>query len=175
MSSIEGLKPYALLGGYNAAELWPTINLILPTWILLAVAPRWKHTPTLTLMGPIIHAVIYTLSALSVMLAGDDGDGNSAPVDFSSLEGVVALFKDPNGVFVGWVHYVVYDALVGRWIAQDSVERGASSMFHALVIVPCLLLALMFGPMGWLLYISMVRTFLLPSNNESTVGKAKSG
>eukprot|EP00594_Rhizosolenia_setigera_P020104 CAMPEP_0178956670 /NCGR_PEP_ID=MMETSP0789-20121207/10422_1 /TAXON_ID=3005 /ORGANISM="Rhizosolenia setigera, Strain CCMP 1694" /LENGTH=149 /DNA_ID=CAMNT_0020638703 /DNA_START=119 /DNA_END=565 /DNA_ORIENTATION=- len=149
MSTIDSeLKPYALLGGYNAKELWPTVNLILPTWFLLAVAPRWKYTPTLTLAGPIIIAAIYTLSAISMMFTGEDG-GNASEIDFSTLEGIVTLFKDPNGVFVGWVHYVVYDALVGRWIMLDSVERGCSTMVHVLVIVPCLFLALMFGPMGW--------------------------
>mmetsp|Transcript_8704 Transcript_8704/g.12797 ORF Transcript_8704/g.12797 Transcript_8704/m.12797 type:complete len:174 (+) Transcript_8704:140-661(+) len=171
MSTIEGLKPYALLGGYNAAELWPTINLILPTWFLIAVAPRWKYTPTLTLIGPIIHALIYTLSTISLMSDPEHNDGD-AP-DFSTFEGVVNLFKDPNGVFVGWIHYVVFDALVGRWIALDSVDRGCSLLVHVFVIIPIIFLTLMLGPMGWLLYVAVVRTLLLPSSNKNDTTKAK--
>ena len=167
VSTIEGLKPFALLGGYNAAELWPTVNLILPCWLLLVVAPRWKYTSTLTLVGPIIHAVIYTLSAISMMTSPSGGDP-----DFSSLEGIVEMFKDPNGVFIGWIHYVVYDALVGRWIVLDSVDRGASTLIHVLAIVPCLFLALMVGPMGWLLYVAVVRQFVLPGASAASV-KAK--
>jgi hypothetical protein len=157
--AIEGLKPYALLGGYDAAQLWPTVNLVLPGWLLLVIAPRWKYTPMITLVGPIIHAVMYSLGAISHFT--DDG-GDAPEVDFSSLESIVNLFKDPNGVFIGWIHYLVYDALVGRWIALDSVQRGCSTLIHVLVIVPCLFLALMFGPMGWLLYVVVVRKFVLP-------------
>lgn len=157
MSTIEGLKPFVLLGGYNAAELWPTINLITPTWLLLAVAPRWEWTPALTLVGPVFFAAMYALSATSLMLFGGDG---ATDIDFSSLEGIVNLFRDPNGVFVGWIHYVAYDALIGRWIALDAAARGCSLSMHAVAVVPCLFLALMFGPMGWLLYLAVVRPFL---------------
>jgi len=170
MSTIEGLKPYALLGGYNAAELWPTINLILPTWLLLVVAPRWKWTSTITLAGPIFFALMYTLGVISMMLIGEE---DAPEIDFSSLEGIVNLFKDPNGVFVGWVHYVVYDALIGRWITLDSVDRGCSLVMHVLVIVPCLFLALMFGPMGWLLYLAVIRPFLLNTAATSSTTTPK--
>jgi hypothetical protein len=161
---IEGLKPYALLGGYNADELWPTFNFILPTWFLIVLVPRWKYTPTLSLIGPIILSTIYTLSAISLF---SDPDGDTP--DFSTLEGVVTLFKDPNAVFIGWIHYGAYDALIGRWIALDSVERECSALIHVLVIIPCLFISLMLGPIGWLLYIVVIRTFLLrPSKNKNS-------
>ena len=155
---LEGLKPFLLLGGYNAEELWPLVNLILPTWMLCVFLPRWKHTPTLTLIFPIVHAIIYTLGVISTIVYADD---NSPDIDFSSLDGLVELFKDPSGVFVGWVHYCVYDALVGRWLTIDSVERDASTLVHVTVIIPTLFMSLMFGPMGWLIYIAIVRTFVL--------------
>lgn len=155
---LEGLKPFLLLGGYNAEELWPLVNLILPTWMLCVFLPRWKHTPTLTLIFPIVHAIIYTLGVISTIVYADD---NSPDIDFSSLDGIVELFKDPSGVFVGWVHYCVYDALVGRWLTIDSVERDASTLVHVTVIIPTLFMSLMFGPMGWLIYIAIVRTFVL--------------
>lgn len=155
---LEGLKPFMLLGGYNAEELWPLVNLILPTWMLCVFLPRWKHTPTLTLIFPIVHAIIYTLGVISTIVYADD---NSPDIDFSSLDGIVELFKDPSGVFVGWVHYCVYDALVGRWLTIDSVERDASTLVHVTVIIPTLFMSLMFGPMGWLIYIAIVRTFVL--------------
>ena len=159
---LEGLKPFPLLGGYNAEELWPLVNLILPTWMLCVFLPRWKHTPTLTLIFPIVHAIIYTLGVISTIVYADD---NSPDIDFSSLDGIVELFKDPSGVFVGWVHYCVYDALVGRWITIDSVERDASTLVHVTVIIPTLFMSLMFGPMGWLIYIAIVRTFVLKKDS----------
>lgn len=164
-ATIEGLKPFALLGGYTAVELWPFLNFILPTWLLLLLAPSWKWTPTLTLVGPIVFAAVYALSIGSLI-------GGGAEIDFSSFEGVVALFRDPNGVFCGWVHYLVYDALVGRWIALDSVKRGCGTTVHVLVMVPCLVLALMFAPMGWLLYLAAIRPFL-PGSTAKTASKDK--
>ena len=167
-STVEGLKPFALLGGYNAAELWPTVNLIMPCWLLLVVAPRWKYTSTITLVGPIIHAVIYSLSAVSMMTS----PGGEDP-DFSSLEGIMEIFKDPSGVFIGWIHLIVYDALVARWMVLDSVDRGASTLAHVLAIVPCLFFGFLAGPMGWLLYVAVVRQFVLPGASAASDVKAK--
>ncbi|KAL7532365.1 hypothetical protein ACHAXR_005630 [Thalassiosira sp. AJA248-18] len=163
------LTPFLLLGNYNAVELWPTVNLILPTWLLLLIAPRWKLTPSLTLVGPIIMGLIYSLGIISAILFNDGKD--QPDMDFSSLEGVTALFQDPSGVFIGWVHYCCYDALVGRWIVLDSVERGANNLIHVFVIVPILFMALMFGPIGWLAYVAVVRTLVLPPGTDK---KAKS-
>ena len=161
--TLTNLKPFPLLGGYNAEELWPLVNLILPSWMLLVFLPKWKYTPTLSLIGPILHAILYTLGVISTIVYADE---NSPEIDFSSLEGIVELFKEPSGVFIGWIHYCVYDALVGRYITLDSVERGASTLVHVTVIIPTLFLSLMFGPMGWLLYIAVVRTFVLKKNDE---------
>mmetsp|Transcript_69030 Transcript_69030/g.77218 ORF Transcript_69030/g.77218 Transcript_69030/m.77218 type:complete len:178 (+) Transcript_69030:241-774(+) len=160
------LKPFVLLGGLTASELWPTINFILPTWLLLAFLPHWKYTPKVTLIGPLLHAVIYTLGVISLLMDPTHNEGK-AP-DMSTFEGVVLLFQDPNGVFVGWIHYVVYDALIGRWIVLDAMDRGCSVLIHVLVIIPCLLLALLFGPMGWLLYVALIRTLVLPTTTTTT-------
>lgn len=171
MSTFENLKGIPLLGGYNADELWPTVNLALVSWALLVFAPRWRHTPTLTMIAPIIHAVMYTLATTNE-LTTPKGD-NDAPIDMSTLAGVVALFQEPTGVFIGWLHYLVYDVLVGRWIALDSVARGASVPVHALVVAPLLIVSLLFGPAGWLLYVAIVRPFLLPVTAELKSKKTK--
>ena len=59
---------------------------------------------------------------------------SAEPPDFGSLDGVVKLFRDPSGVFVGWLHYCVFDVLVGRWIVADAQSRQASILRHALVL-----------------------------------------
>ena len=45
----------------------------------------------------------------------------------------------------GWLHYLAFDLLTGTWEARDSVSRGVPRW----LLVPCLFLTLMFGPMGW--------------------------
>ena len=69
-----------------------------------------------------------------------DPSDNVSKADFSSLEGVVTMFRDPNGVFCGWVHYVVVDLLVARMEVMDFVQRGASVRFHILMMIPCIIL-----------------------------------
>ena len=133
----------------------------------------------IALVAPILMAVLYTLSLVSLVFFPPPSDDPPPEMDFNSLQGVVTLFKDPNGVFIGWVHYVCYDVLVGRWITMDSVKLGASYTFHFLVIVPTLFLALMFGPTGYLLYVAVVRTILVstasntPSEPTTPTSKAK--
>ena len=157
---LDQLVPYSFLGGYNAAELWPTVNIIMLSWGLYVFAPRWKYTPTLSLIGPLFHALIYTGGLLSQLFSAP---ADAPPIDFSTLEGVVMLFQDPNGVFIGWIHYVVFDALVGRMVVLDSIQRGASLIMHVVFVVPCIILCLLFGPTGWLLY-TIGREIMLPMN-----------
>ena len=146
------LYPLKYLGGYNADQLFDILNLSLPAWVLLAVAPRWKYTRTLTLIPPIIHASLYLLTVLS--LAQSEGG------DFSSLSGVYQLFRDPSGVFAGWTHYIVFDLLVGRTIVEDAIQRPISLVFWILLVVPCLFFTLMLGPAGWLCYTVLSATIL---------------
>ena len=40
------------------------------------------------------------------------------------LDGVVALFGVRQAIFVGWVHYLVFDLFVGAWIARDAGRLG---------------------------------------------------
>ena len=149
------LKPIKLLGNLNAKDLWPTLNIAMLGWALLAFAPRWKYTKILTLLPPIFHALIYSLTLISLILTESD-----ASADFFSLEGVVAMFKDPTTVFAGWVHYVVFDLLIGRGIVLDSVARDVGIVGHVVFIVPCLFFTLMSGPFGFLLYVIISNTLL---------------
>ena len=80
--------------------------------------------------------------------------------DPTKLEDIVRLFQDPNIVFVGWLHYLVFDLLIGRWIVEDSIDRGASWTFHVVGVVPSLFLTFYLGPTGWLLYMILRSLFL---------------
>ena len=161
------LMPFKLLFGLTAADLWGSLNLVMLTWLLMACLPRWKWTPTLTLVTPIFHSVIYAGAIFSIIFF--PADGASGSLDFGSLEAVVTAFQDPNSVFAGWTHYIVFDALVGRMMLLDSLKRGASIKFHVLAMIPCLFFTLMLGPVGFLSYMGL-RSIFLPSNEPNTIG-----
>lgn len=151
------MPPLPALFGHTALEVFPVTNLCMITWALLCFAPRWKHTPTLSLLAPLILAAVYTAILLSDLLVDNPG---APPTDFTSLKGVMLLMSEPNGALACWVHYCVHDPLVGRWILMDSVHRRSSLMVHIIVMVPVLALTLMLSPAGWLLYMALVRPFL---------------
>ena len=159
------LDRFPLLGNLNALELWPYLNFCFFGWALLVFLPRWRHTRTLSVIPPVLHAAVYVGAVFSVLLK-EKRDGQPA-VDFTTLTGVVAFCRDPNGVFVGWVHYIVFDLLVGRIIVFDSIERGASLWSHCLLVVPCLFFTLMLGPSAWLAYMCLRSIFLrLPADSQ---------
>jgi hypothetical protein len=64
---------------------------------------------------------------------------------FATLDGAATLFSNPWLLLAGWLHYLAFDLVIGTWEARDARERGIPH----LLLVPCLLLTLMFGPAGW--------------------------
>ena len=120
-------------------------------WALLVLAPRWRITRAVVLSGalPLVLAVAYALLIGSHYLGPHASEGG-----FNSLAKVAALFRDPWGLLAGWVHYLCFDMSIGIWEIHDAQRRGVPH----LLLVPCLLLTFLFGPVGLLLY-SLVRRF----------------
>jgi hypothetical protein len=125
---------------------------ILPAWLLLAFAPRWRVTEALVHGGWYIAAYCLLYTGFLVYALGFTPPVEGA--SFNSLAGVMALFSSPLGVFTGWVHYLALDLFVGAWEARDARRRGVPHW----LLLPCLFFTLMFGPFGLLLYLA-VRAF----------------
>lgn len=115
---------------------------VLPGWLLLALAPRWRHTARLVcaVIIPGLLAVLY-LAVIAARWGGAEGG-------FSSLADVQKLFADPWLLLAGWVHYLAFDLFVGAWEVRDAGRLGIPH----LLVVPCLGLTFLFGPVGLLLY-----------------------
>jgi Domain of unknown function (DUF4281) len=73
--------------------------------------------------------------------------------NFSSLAGVTALFAAPGNVMLGWTHYLAFDLFIGSWEVEDAGREGVTHW----LIIPILILTLMFGPIGLLVYL-LIRT-----------------
>jgi hypothetical protein len=116
-------------------------------WILLAVLPnrRWVTDVITGTAAPAIFATAYVAIVIAVFPRADGS--------FSTLAGVTQLFSNSWLLLAGWLHYLAFDLLIGTWEARDSVKQRIPRW----LLVPCLLLTLMFGPTGWLLYM-LVRT-----------------
>ena len=133
----------------QAETIFSIANLVAALgWLLIAILPRWEYTRIVVLTGaiPLLLAVAYTV--LIVLFFGRAEGG------FGSLADVMKLFTNEWAVLAGWIHYLAFDLFVGCWEVRDSKRRGISH----LLVVPCLFLTFMFGPIGFLLY-SILRRF----------------
>lgn len=109
-----------------------------------------------------LQGVLYMMALYAAITKMDSFDPDR---DFTSLEGVYNMFRNPTAVFAGWVHYCSFDMLVGLGISQDSLKRGVSNVFYYMVVVPCLFLCCMFGPTGLVTYL-VIRFFALPDQEK---------
>ena len=115
-------------------------NGVLPFWLLLLVAPRWRWTQVLcSLAMPAALALLYIW-----LLSGGLGEGG-----FGSLAEVMKLFTQPQAAFAGWVHYLAFDLFIGAWETRDAMKLGIPRW----ALLPCQVMTLMLGPIGLLLYL----------------------
>lgn len=119
--------------------------LVLPGWLLLVFLPRWKWTARLicAVVLPLLLAVVYLYLIVSHFGSSQGG--------FGSLAEVTQLFQNPYNLLAGWVHYLAFDLFVGSWEVRDAQKMG----LHHLLVVPCLILTFLFGPVGLLLYFAL--------------------
>jgi hypothetical protein len=122
---------------------------VLPGWALLVLVPRWKWTARL--VGPVLIPVPLSLLYLYLLAT----HWASVQGAFGSLATVRRLFDDPAVLLAGWVHYLVFDLFVGSWEVRDAQRLALPH----LLVVPCLLLTLLFGPVGFLSYLVVRGSF----------------
>ncbi|UHG91366.1 ABA4-like family protein [Spirosoma oryzicola] len=136
--------------------------LVLPQWLFMIVAPRWRVTQMLVQLLPIpmILGGLY-MYYLLVAPAASGGPGIDFGA-FGSLAGIQALFKGPKEIVLGgWIHYLAFDLVAGSYVLRDGQSREIAHGW----LIPCLLLCFMLGPSGLLLY-GLLRLFL--SNKPET-------
>jgi hypothetical protein len=108
-------------------------------WLPLLFGPEHSRTPVdIARWAAFALALSYTILFFVVapetsVLARDYG-----------LAGVGAFFRTPELQLLGWVHYLAFDLLAGSWIREQGHRDGVPLK----VLIPCMLLTLMLGPMG---------------------------
>ena len=133
-----------------------TFLLAAPFWALMILAPSWRWTsriigsPLIVLPPVLIYVVLVLPNLLEVLLP---------IVSSPTLIGVQTLLGTPTGAAIGWAHFVAFDLFVGRWEYRDGRERQIAAWLMA----PVLLLTLLFGPLGLLVYLLLRTQFKLPA------------
>jgi hypothetical protein len=113
-------------------------------WLLLILLPRHRVAQLVAGVGiPLTIAVLYFV-LIALHFPGAKGG-------FGSLADVSLLFSEPALLLAGWVHYLAFDLFIGAWEVRDAQKHGVPH----LLVVPCLILTFMLGPIGLLLYFAI--------------------
>lgn len=117
----------------------------MPFWFLMIFLPFWRWTER------IMRSLLVIVPAALLYAALVIPNFSSFLPDLAnpSLPGIAALLGSSAGATVAWVHFLAFDLFVGRWVYLDSRARGVSPWLTS----PMLFFVLMFGPLGWLLYL----------------------
>lgn len=141
--------------------LFDSANLfVLPFWLLMIGLPNWQVTQKV--MASFLPFVV--LAGLYVYLFATSLDPASAQA-FSNpqLSDLAQLFANERVMATGWVHFLVMDLFVGRWIYWQGQQSGIWTR-HSLI------LCLFAGPMGLLSHIVTVwiTQFIAARSNSAT-------
>jgi hypothetical protein len=131
------------------AELFfqATNTLALIAWIALVLVPGKK-----LISGWLCAVIVPGLLALgyaAVILWKLATNGPPAG-DVMTLAGLREVFQDDWVFAAAWTHYLVFDMVVGAWIARDSVKLGLPWLLRTASLV----LTFLSGPVGFLVYIT---------------------
>ena len=112
-------------------------------WAGLVLLPgRRIVADTITALAiPALLAVAYS-GIVAAFFAGAQGG-------FSSIGAVRQLFQSDALLLAGWLHYLAFDLFVGSWEVRTARAEGIPH----LLVLPCLALTFLFGPMGLLAFL----------------------
>lgn len=114
-------------------------------WLVLAVGGRrpWAAGLVSGVAIPLILGVLYA-GLLAANWGGSEGG-------FGSLAEVATLFSNDWVLLAGWIHYLAFDLFIGSWEVRDAARHAVPH----LLVIPCLVLTFLFGPVGLLLYFGL--------------------
>ncbi|HRW06462.1 MAG TPA: ABA4-like family protein [Caldilineaceae bacterium] len=130
--------------------------LTMPFWFLMILLPTWRWTERLmqSVWTVAPAALAYVILVLPGMLSLLPLLANP------QLGTIAALLGTPAGATIGWIHFLAFDLFVGRWAYLDSRQRR----LHPVLASITLFFILMFGPLGFMLYLIMRSLFARQSN-----------
>ena len=117
---------------------------VLPFWVLMILVPSWEKTRTI--MASYIPFAVLALLYVYCFIASLD-PAKLEEFANPTLPVLAQLFSDEKVMATGWVHFLVMDLFVGRWIYLNGLEKQIFTR-HSLAI------CLFAGPMGLLSHIA---------------------
>ncbi len=129
-----------------------TNTLALLAWIALVLFPT-RRLVSGTLCGFVVPGVLAL--AYTCVIGWRLAVTGPPPGDVMTLAGLRAAFGDDWVFAAAWTHYLVFDMVVGAWIARDATRLGMPWGPRTMA----LLLTFLAGPVGFLVHV-VARTLL---------------
>ncbi|WP_016953244.1 ABA4-like family protein [Anabaena sp. PCC 7108] len=128
----------------NITDLFNVANLfVLPFWALMILLPNWKVTRKV--MESYLPFVVLA-GAYSYLFVVSITPENAAALSNPQLADIAKFFSDETAAATGWIHFLVMDLFVGRWIYWEGQKTGIWTI-HSIA------LCLFAGPLGVLSHI----------------------
>ncbi|MBD2597148.1 DUF4281 domain-containing protein [Nostoc spongiaeforme FACHB-130] len=150
------------------SQLFDIANLfVLPFWALIILLPNWKVTkrimesyiPFVPLAGAYLYLFITSITP-----------ENAQALSNPQLADIARFFADEKAAATGWIHFLVMDLFVGRFIYWEGQKTGVWTI-HSLI------LCLFAGPMGVLSHIitTWITKAISPKLPENQAAISSSG
>jgi hypothetical protein len=132
----------------SLSNLYKLVNVVAAIgWVILIFLPNWNLADSAIKYGIVVGLSVFYIYIL--FIRKDIKNEVYPKGNFTSLEGVINLFKNPRNLLAGWVHYLAFDLMLGIYIKTQANEIGMSHFLQ----IPCFILAFMMGPVGYLLFV----------------------
>lgn len=118
--------------------------LAMSGWAALLISPfipKWSDR----IAGLIVPAILSVGYLGLIFLSNENGGG------FGNFAEVTQLFSNPTALMAGWVHFLVFDLLIGAWICRVGRREGIKFW----MVLPVLPITFMLGPAGFLVFSSV--------------------
>lgn len=139
---------------FNVANLF-----VLPFWLLMILLPKWKFTRrVMESYIPFVPLAVVYLYLFVSSITPENAQALSNP----QLADIARFFADEKAAATGWIHFLVMDLFVGRYIYLAGQKTGVWTI-HSLA------LCLFAGPLGLLSHIFtywITKTFFPQAEGE---------
>jgi len=125
---------------------WFSSLWIIPLWSLMWFLP--KHQITARVMNDIRICILPLLIPYAILVIPNLLDifitlGSEMPTP----DLVIEFFQDDEVILIGWLHFLAFDILAGRYIWKRMVDLDRPIYLST----PILILSMMVAPLGFLL------------------------
>ena len=129
-----------------SATFWFSSIFIFPLWVLMWFFP--KHEITKKVVGDLRICSFPLIASYAILLLPNAADVLvTLGSEMSTPNLVIELFSSDEMIILAWLHFLVMDTFIGRYIWMRMLAAGRPIQ----ISMPVLLACMMLGPIGLLI------------------------